>query len=182
MICRLGQFYAFKALLVLVSKLGGKINFRAYLVSLLAGENRCDVEAHAEIFVKVFLAQRKIDHTHQLLRAAQRNKDEVVLASGSLYPVVQAIAKALGVAGYSASTLVCDAKGVYTGEYLQDVKSRKEASIADSHLARVVVTDNLDDANLVLNAEEAIILSKQKNKKAWGSLLHDHPNYRIIIV
>jgi len=180
--CRLALSFPSKALLVVVGKLGGKIGLRSYLVGLLADEPVGRVKGSAIRFVNEFLTSKKIHYTHNLLQESIKNGDRIILASGSLFPVVQAIADVLNVDEFIASTLEQDKNGKYTGLYLLDVKARKMDFLDLKNSDMVVVTDNRDDLSLIRNAGEVLIVSKRKNIAGWKKVLKKHTDYRFIEV
>jgi len=177
--CRFLLSLPSKILLVALAKLGIKIGLRGYLVSLLANEPVEAVREAAKIFTVKFLASKEIDTTQNYLKQLIKRGERVVLASGSLYPVVQEIANELQVDNFIASTLEEDGNSKYTGKYLLDVKAKKLEFLDYRSSEMIIVTDNLDDLSLIDNAGEAIIVSKRQNIGNWNKLLKTHPNFRI---
>ena len=180
--CRLSLSLPSKVILIALAKLGIKIGLRGYLVSLLANEPVDAVRETAKIFAVKFLSSKEIYTTQNYLKEVKKRGERVVLASGSLYPVVQEIANVLQVDNFIASTLEVDKKGGYTGRYLLDVKAKKLEFLDYGSSELIIVTDNLDDLSLIENAAEAIIVSKKKNIETWNKLLKTHPNFQIVPV
>lgn len=170
-ILRLGLSLPIKVLVVVSSKTGWKWDLRKHLIGLLSGEPEAKLRAAATHFVADWLTGREIDDVHTLLQEAKYQGHPVTLASGSLAPVIQAIADRLNVDGYHASTLETDAHGVLTGKYLSDIKGCKEQALHLKDHSYILATDNLDDLPLIQKAQNAYIVTKRKNLGKWKKRL-----------
>ncbi|WP_209332839.1 haloacid dehalogenase-like hydrolase [Lunatimonas salinarum] len=170
-ILRLGLSLPIKVLVVVSSKIGWKWDLRKHLIGLLSGEPEAKLRAVATHFVANWLTGREIDDVHTLLQQAKAQGHPVTLASGSLAPVIQAIADRLKVDDFHASTLETDAYGVLTGKYLSDIKGCKEQALGLKDHTYILATDNLDDLPLIQKALKAYIVTKRKNLNNWKKRL-----------
>ena len=99
----------------------------------------------------------------------------MILASSSLYPIVNVIAARNNAMHFVASELEIK-KGEVTGRLVVDLKGIKQTALAsyltdgaDNEL--VVITDNQSDFDLVKMAKyRFIVVSKEEDKKFWSSL------------
>jgi phosphoserine phosphatase len=186
LICRTVLSYPSKALLIILNKLGLRIELRLFLIGLLKGENEKEVGISAEAFVKDFLLQRKNHRVQDILDQALKQHENVILASASLNPVVKSIAGYFNVKAHYSTVLEQTKERLYSGKLVQDIKGEKLAHLKQvmdlDKFDLIVLTDNLDDISLVKIAEKALIISKPRTLNIWKRLLDNHPNAEIIHV
>lgn len=169
----LGLSLPVKVIVFATAKIGWKWNLRKHLIGLLSGEPEAKLTAAATDFVKDWLPGREIADTHTVLTQAKAQGHPIILASGSLAPVIQAIALNLKVDTYQASTLETDGNGILTGKYLSDIKGCKERALHLKDHSYILATDNLDDLPLIVKAQKAYIVTKRKNLGKWKKRLAD---------
>lgn len=135
----------------------------------LRGNSPQFIEVEAKKFVESSLSIKKIERVHELL--AQFNKDDTILVSASIEPVIKAVAESLGIKRYYATSLRINEEG-YTGAISLDLLGNK-ASLFEDNVIDLVVTDNKTDYSLCKLADRVIIVSKKKNLGFWqDSRLH----------
>ncbi len=146
---------------------------RAVLLAGLRGIARDELRRLADRFVADVLAERRIAETHRRLRAARRRGDEVVLASTSIDPVVDAVGDALEVEAIS-SQLAYDGAGRCLGRLAVDRTGRKLAALSerlDAGIELTVVTDNATDRELLEAADRpVVVLRRAHDRLKWGNL------------
>ncbi len=175
-----------KAVLVLFSKLGISWDVRGWLIGTLGKEDKNLVYQETMIFVAEFLENKRNERVHDLLNHAKSQKSEVILVSASIYPVVSSISHSLGVRHFFATQLAEDQKGRFSGKITKDLKGEKlkilKASGFDFGRETVIITDNLDDVDLIKMCSNAVVVSKKQNISYWTNRLIHHPHYEIIHV
>lgn len=160
---------------------------RKRIIGLIAGERENEVRAEAKNFVDEVLCQLKIKFCHDFLNETiEKKSNKVYLASASIEPVISAIAMKLGVTNYFSTSLEVK-NGCFTGNILEDVQGTKHIQVGNLKLNSnyknlTVFTDNKEDLNLVLQADEAFLMIYGSNEKFWIKKTQDHSNSNFIKV
>lgn len=162
-----------KELNILIYKLTGKDIFRNICVKYLRGYTHKELMHKAESFYNDYLEPRKIEEVWQLL-----NEDkEIVLVSGTLDIIAETVAQHLHATTYYASQLIYNAEEICTGKY-QDFLLNK-STIRESYRHFDIITDNLTDYPLVLQAGHTTIV-EYNNQKRWQKRTHNLTNITYI--
>ena len=164
-------FYYF---LELISMLVSKDYTKAVAIIFLKGFSQTALANWANVFYDEFLMPRKIQSVFSLIDRLGVGKN-LILASSSLYPIVNVIAIRNSAIHFVASELEIK-EGAITGRLVVDLKGKKQTALAsyltlgaDNEL--VVITDNQSDFDLVKMAKyRFIVVSKEEEKKFWSSL------------
>ncbi len=168
---KIRKIYIIKAMNYLSVKLFNYDLVRHVGIFMLRNEVRKDLVCKAEQYVADILEYKKNREVHSLLDHCRKEKKEIVLLSGSLDFIIEAIAKSLDVPVYYATTLR-QRKGIVLGSVDVDLLGNKKFVIDKyfSGIPYMLVTDNLSDFNIAKNAEKSYILSKEKHKDLWLTL------------
>jgi phosphoserine phosphatase len=142
---------------------------RRWSVGLLRGETVVEVELAAADYAREGLAPLWRPEVLETLHEARESGQCVVIASASLHPVANAVARELGLNHVFATTLeVID--GRFTGRLSVDLQGAKAQALVEAFpqvQIALVVTDNLDDCDLVRAAHTAIVLSRRRHFAWW---------------
>lgn len=158
-----------KAAWVILSKIYGQDLFRRLAVRTLFGERVDAIDDAAQRFVKVVLSSRVRSEVFHILDVQRSLGAEIVLLSGSLCPVVRAIAFELKIERCHCSSLE-EKDGILSGYFSDDVRGRKKEiflkEISNS-VEFVFVTDNKEDLPLLEFSSSPYIVVRRKHKKFW---------------
>ena len=168
---KIRKFYIIKVLNYLSVKLFRYDFIRHIGIFMLKNESQKDLASKAEQYVADILKYKKNIEVHTLLTRYKEEKREIILLSGSLDFIIEAIAKSLNVSLYYATTLQ-QRKGIILGFIDADLLGNKK-SVIDKYyvgIPYVLVTDNLSDFSIAKNAEKSYILTKEKYKNLWQSI------------
>lgn len=155
-----------------IERLSGKHLTKLFLLGMLKGEEPDELSTSAQDYVRFLLAERKVEAIWSILENRPAGS-RLVLVSGSIEPVVAALAKVLD-AQYLSSTLG-EAAGRLTGKLDWDLTARKPEALrarfgSELEGCRLVaISDNLSDRNLFEMAHERVIVVwKDKHRRAWS--------------
>ena len=165
---RLKVFWT-KMLLSFPFKLLNKLEYlsiRDKMIATLQGEEKSNLETFAKRFVSDFLCKKEKSTIMELLLA---DRNDSVLVSASIDPVIDAIAAKLKVKAYS-SILEFDENSLSTGKLAVDLKGIK-SSILDVDNFDIVATDNMSDIDLIKLSKLSYIVSHKDNKDKWLTLI-----------
>lgn len=143
--------------------------FRELTIRLLGNESEQAVRAEVSGFVQGVLRRRKKHATMKLLAELKQQGYKIVLASGSLSIVVEAIA----VEVEAEVTLACSLEEIgpkLTGRYSHDIAGRKDEIVRQRFPTcsdLVVVTDNREDAKLLEMASTKIVVCPVSRRWRW---------------
>jgi phosphoserine phosphatase len=154
----------------------GKDIFRILAVRMLRGCTEQDVCRGASRLVREILSRRQKASVLSLMTTLQSEGYTVALASASLSFVVKEIAAVLNVSHYVACSLESQ-NGILTGRFLADIRGQKERMISiifPQWSDLVVVTDNQEDANLILLASRAWIICDRRKRWRWSRAFSGH--------
>ncbi len=149
-------------------RLGRCDAYREAALRSLAGVAYARLLAESDAYVDG-LAPQTIPQVMARLERHRADGDRLLLASATLAPIAARVAERLGFDDQVASSPeVVD--GVCTGRWADDVRGRKLAALR----ARVgalepfaVVTDNLDDGDLIAEAEHATAVVHPRDAARW---------------
>ncbi|ENA0807068.1 haloacid dehalogenase-like hydrolase [Providencia rettgeri] len=129
-------------------------------------------------FSEVTLKNKKIDIVFKILEFYKNNENyEIIIASASINPVVQAFSIILNIPFISSELEIKDKR--ITGYISCDLKGNKLKYFSEEQI-HLVITDNFDDLPLIQKAEKAIIISKSKNIDKWKNIgLNKNKEYLI---
>jgi phosphoserine phosphatase len=113
--------------------------------------------------------------THRLLEACRQRGDTLVLATASFDFIAKPIGETLGFRHVVSTELAWDAQGRCLGSIDRDLLGRKWAAIEPLVRGEAfeVVTDNLDDIDLVRRASRAHVISRRRDAGYWASVRAD---------
>jgi phosphoserine phosphatase len=158
----------------LAEKLLARHLLKHLAIRLLADEPIEALNRSAAGYAQALLSQGRVRSVWHLLDAPLKSA-RVVLASGSLEPVVAALAAEIGV-DYVASSLEAR-DGVLTGRYATDLTGQKSRALVEkfgqSLLAGKLcaISDNLSDLPLLESATEAyVVLHAASHRARWTGL------------
>lgn len=168
---KIRKLYIVKALNYLSVRLFGYDFVRQIGISMLKNESQKDLDLQAKYYVSDRLENKKNKEIHILLSRFKEEGKEIVLLSGSLDFIIKAIASKLHIDSYYATTLQY-INNVSTGKIGIDLLREKDHILKSNFNGRsyIVVTDNLSDMNIVKDAQQSYILSKEKNIPTWNTL------------
>lgn len=123
----------------------------------------------AERFITDILENKKILEADELLlQYSQDNSVTVYLASASIDPIVQLVARRYAVSYVSSQLEYINGKS--SGKLNVDLLGDKKKYLTNSYY-QLVVTDNKSDIDLILASQKAYIVTKKKNVKYWQNKL-----------
>jgi len=146
--------------------------YRILACRSLKGKSRESLVQLAEDYYRDVLVTSSLEKVHQLLDTARLNGNRIVLVSASLDFIVEAVARHLGIQEYYSSQLAYE-NGICTGRFAVDLLGRKVELCVSKEIdlkATTVITDNLSDALLVKNSDEAYIVSQKKHHDFWKKI------------
>lgn len=147
-----------------------KVNLlRKYYLYGLKGYTYEELLILAEKFYEDFLTNHKIKYTHDLLYKVKESGARVFLASATISPVCEVIAKKLGVDDFVSSNLEFE-NGVSTGKLVLNLAGKKLKKL-NLESIELVITDNVSDISLIMKAEKVIVVTKKPKKESWDKLL-----------
>lgn len=161
-------------ILVLLGKISGIDYGRKLAIGFFAGIKEDQLAQASEKFFNDFLVSRRNEVVFNLL-SKYRNSNKLILASSSIQPIVQVIARANNFDDFIASKLECK-YGRYTGALSLDLTGKKQSFVhemMDREGIRelIVITDNKSDKELVSMANESFIaIKKESDKIFWKSV------------
>ncbi len=166
-------------LFVIYQKFSKKDLIKQKAVLLFKGCKEEELNLWAEEFYEQFLTNHLMHQIWDIFKSYPDNMQ--FLASSTLSPIANVIAKKNGVPFYVASEMEID-KGIYTGRISNDITGKKAAAIrhltGSGHLnILAMITDNSSDKELMLMAENkfAVCYSRMQ-EKFWNKI----PGTRII--
>lgn len=108
---------------------------------------------------------------HRHLQACRDRGDTLVLASASFDFIAHPIGRALGFHHVVSTDLAWDAEGRCLGRLQRDLLGRKWMALEPVLQGREfeVVTDNLDDIDLVQRAKTALTVSRRRDAGHWAA-------------
>ncbi len=123
----------------------------------------------AERFITDVLENKKILEADELLlQYCQDNSVTVYLASASIDPIVQLVARQYAVSYISSQLEYINGKS--SGKLSVDLLGDKKKYLETTHY-QLVVTDNKSDIDLILASEKSYIVTKKKNVSHWQKKL-----------
>ena len=147
---------------------------RRLMLATLRGMDRRALRAAAKDFVRTVLPAFAISATHERMRRHMDSGDRVVLVSGSLDLVVEAIADHLGVE-WRASALAFNGESCagrletdLTGDKLRVVRSLIESCAEKPTLT--VYTDNYSDRDLIEYCDVPVIVVDEDRLGLWAGV------------
>lgn len=174
-----------KVILTIFSKLGFTLDTRNHLIASLRYESHDRISTEAKLFVRDFLRNKQNMVIHEKLAKAQNDQNEIILVSASIHPVVEAIAISLGIKNFLATTMSLNDQNQYTGQILDDLKGNKLNSLTrynfNFDFSLTILTDNLDDLEVINKCDKAIIVSKSRRINFWKSKMSNHPHWELIL-
>lgn len=145
---------------------------KSFALSKLKGYTREELIKYAVIYFEEELNQKKIKPVFE--RIKDIGDAELFLASASIDPVVEVIAKKLNAIGYISSKLQYDDRGLCTGKIEYEMKGKKSFHLKDkiNTWSNVTVfSDNHSDRDLMNAASQKIAISyTAKSDYFWTSL------------
>lgn len=172
------KYSPFFILFYLIQKINKKDVCKEQSLALLKGYSYDALCTLAQKFNKEVLDALKIEETHQLLETYKKAGCPVVLLSASIDPVIDVIAKEMGVQALS-SKLSYSSKGVFEGRLAFEMTGKKQTKLEgfgySASTELTVVSDNFTDKTLMALAKDkyAVVYSTEA-RKYWQELA---PNY-----
>lgn len=158
----------YRKLNILWYRLTGIDLHRRKAVGFLKGRTKKELLEQAEHFYQEYLIPRQTEEVHKAI-----GNSPIVLVSGTLDIIAQAIAHHIKVSEIHASRLLFDEKGICKGE-LDDFLLCKSDVLQQYHHF-TIFTDNLTDLPLVRAADKAFIV-EYGNQERWQRALADSKN------
>lgn len=143
--------------------------FRHLAFRSLRGERVADVTAACAAYVDEVLPAHARTAVSDRLQAYRASGAHVVLASGSLQQLIDAVAWQVGADAALAVELEVD-RGRFTGRVVRDVRGQKWRVLQEAYpeLDRFdVVTDNQDDLEIVRAATRATVVTRARHRTWW---------------
>lgn len=157
--------------LKMLEKLSGRHLAKHVGLATLAGESIGEVHYSAHQYVTSLLAHDSIEPIHQLLSRA-REDGQVVLASASMNPVIEALCQCLALEGVSSILEV--KQGRCTGRLALDLSGRKIEALQERFGKDVLqresscYTDNLSDKGLLAACKyRTVVLHGKHRRQRW---------------
>ena len=144
--------------------------YRHICIWFLRGAAEAEVSKAAADFINSLKSEDYIEPTLQLISDFQKQKIDIILVSGTLCYLAESLADHLG--AKSAIGFLPDLEdNRLTGKIKSDPRGRKDVFIRPFLAGRELffVTDNKEDMPLVLLANKAWVVSKNKNVNWWTS-------------
>lgn len=155
-------------------RIRGKHLLKYTIVRLLSGDPVEELEKSADHYAENLLLRSRVKAVWSVLDQEPK-PSKIILASASLEPIVEAIAKRLGVQ-FVASTLK-SSKGLLTGYYGEDISGIKieaiERKYGYSFLEQPygAISDNISDLPLLGRATTAwVVLHRERHRVRWANL------------
>jgi phosphoserine phosphatase len=152
--------FALSRFAAMLGSLTGRDLVRSLLIRCLRGQSKSGLETAARDYVKRALAEKNNPRVLLMIREAKLEYRQVYLATASLAAIALAVVQELQLDGYIASDLAYEADDICTGGLALDATGNKWNLLLsrfprfrDSHVT--VVTDNVEDDDLMLNATVA---------------------------
>lgn len=142
-----------------------KVDVKSRLVSTLRNEKKADIEEIACDFYDEFLNYKWCKQAHELF-VYYKNCSDVFIASSSINPVVECVAKKHNVA--CISSLISYEKNICLGVVRSDLTGKKHLNFTQLEF---VATDNLTDLKLLSLAKKATVFSKKRHLKKWAKII-----------
>lgn len=164
-----------RLLFMIVERFSKRHVSKVILVSLLKGQLLEELQRSANVYADHLLKNCTVDSVQDVIRH-RPNHSELVLASASLSPIVEALARRLQSRFVASRLAVVD--GVLTGAYAEDITGRKpeilrrDLSVDFSEIRDTVcLTDNLSDKALLdLCDRRIVVLRNPQYQKRWFGL------------
>lgn len=160
--------------LAIIEKLTGLHVLKHAAVRLLAGSTVESLDRSALEYAELLLKKRRVQPVWRVLESSGA-RDELVLASASLEPIVGRLASVLG-ARHVASALE-QREGILTGRYANDLTGRKVQALQGKYGALflagkvVAISDNYTDRSLLEAASNAyVVLHREAHRARWAGL------------
>jgi len=159
--------------LILSGKLARKDFIRIAALRLLKGKSVSEIDAFAQSFYEEILLKKANQKIFQIIESEEQ-RDNVVLISSSILPVIQAIGKANNLDFRSSQLESVD--GRLTGRLSLDLTHLKDVVVKNLMDERgieklLVITDNRSDWHLVKMADErVIVVGSERDKIFWDEL------------
>lgn len=142
-----------------------KFSMRKAALKTIRGIPLDQLEKTAKKFSEITLKNQKNDIVIKIFNFYNnKNCYDIIIASASISPVVQAFSERLNIP--FVSTILETKDNNVTGNIRYDMKGNKLASFMSDDIY-LVVTDNFDDLPLIRNSEKAIIITKKKHAHKW---------------
>lgn len=129
----------------------------------LRGMHKDLLYTKAEEFVNDILCDLILRKTHELLSTF--NIDEVCLISASIDPIINAIAKELGIVNWYSSELDYS-NNVCLGVLKKDLLGKKHV-LFEVNSFEIMVTDNKSDLRFVLKTNKSYLIASKKTLDFW---------------
>lgn len=164
----------FRWLFVLSEKISGRYLLKHILIAMLRGDDVNELYISADEYSSELLENRRVKSVWSRLESIVP-RDQIVLASASLEPVVRLLAEKLGV-GYVSSLLDVQ-QGLLTGRYFEDITGKKAQAISGKYGSQFlsgtfsIFSDNLTDRSLLEKADSAfVVLHRARDRKKWQGI------------
>jgi phosphoserine phosphatase len=161
-------FWSFKILEYFFSN--NRRLFKKLIILFLKGEKERNIRKSAKYYINILLRKKKIEKVWDYLNNYKKNKFRIILASGSIEPVILEISKRIK-ADYISSSLELK-NNKYTGYMLSDISKNKIDHLKligiDSEEINFFISDNFEDLDLIKNAKKGIAIShSSRNLEFW---------------
>jgi HAD superfamily phosphoserine phosphatase-like hydrolase len=156
-----------------VERATGRDLLRAVALRTLRGVAVSELEAACRDYVAAVHATALRGTIAARLEAYREAGALIVLASASFEPLVAEVARRLGADAYVASR-PGERDGRCTGAWASDVRARKHAALRErlgAFAPFAVVTDNVDDDDLIAAASEVVIVTHPRHRASWRKRL-----------
>lgn len=159
---------------MILERLTRKHLLKHLLVRMLANDTVVSLEDSAQEYAVWLLKEKKVDSVWEILDPALK-KQQVILASASLEPVIAALSERLGLQYVSSELESLD--GVLTGYYRNDLTGKKIQALNTmigydfNDNQYDAISDNLTDYNLLNGARKAfVVLHNESHRERWLGL------------
>ncbi|MEX1033244.1 MAG: HAD family hydrolase [Cellvibrionaceae bacterium] len=165
-----------KAFFELVSLFGIKNARRSLVIKMFQGVPLSDLQAAAALYVSAVLPKFEVGETFDLVRQFQREGYAIYLISGSIDPIINAVAARVGADWWSSAELE-SVLNVVVGDLRSDVRGSKLEVLKrqNPHVTEFcAVTDNPEDLELIIASNSAWVITKARKRRWWRRVLPRH--------
>jgi len=144
--------------------------FKKLIVLFLRGEKNNNIRQFAKLYIDTLFKKKKVKIVWDYLDKYKKSNFRIILASGSIEPVIKEISKRIKADYVSSSLEIKNNK--FTGYMLSDISKNKINNLKligiDSSAVNFFISDNFEDLDLIKNAKKGIAISNTSNSlKFW---------------
>ncbi len=169
-----GRYSPLRLAIAVIEKLTERHVLKHVAVRLLAGFTADSLDRSAVEYAELLLKERRVQPVWRVLESSGA-RDDLVLASASLEPIVGRLASVIGARHVASSLEQHD--GILTGRYADDLTGRKIQALHGKYGASslegkvIAISDNYTDRTLLETASIAyVVLHREAHRARWAGL------------